>query len=87
MKTKQAYSGRLPPSSQTAMKWIDILVHEYAGSPFRVVTNTLALACLGIFLGHWFFGMPIGDRLVMAAMTPGLIAIVSAALLKEKREV
>jgi hypothetical protein len=66
------------------MMWKDFLVREYAGNPFQVATNTLSLACLGIFVGHWIFHAPFGEDLVVAAMTPGLAAIVVAAILKHK---
>lgn len=66
------------------MKWRDLLVRAYAGHPFRVALNLLILAGLGVAFGHWGMAAPLGDGLAMAAMAPGLVAIVSAAIIKEK---
>lgn len=65
------------------MKLKELLIREYAGPPVRVAVNIMFVACLGILLGHWFFGAPLDDRLVMASMTPALIAIILAALAKD----
>lgn len=66
------------------MKWRALLVRAYAGHPLQVAFNLLILAALGILLGHWGMAAPLGDGLVMAAMTPGLVAVVSAAIVKER---
>lgn len=66
------------------MNWTDLLVRAYAGRPFHVAVNLLLLASLGILLGHWGIEAPLGDDLVMVAMLPGLVAIVSAAIVKER---
>lgn len=67
------------------MNWKEILIREYAGPPARVVLNLLLVAAFGILLGHLAFGAPLGDRLVIGAMVPGLVAVVAAAILKERR--
>jgi len=72
------------PALREAMNWRDLLVRAYAGHPFRVALNLLILAGFGILLGHWGMEAPLGDGLAMAAMTPGLVAVVSAAIVKEK---
>lgn len=67
------------------MNWKDTLIREYAGHPARVALNLLIIAGTGILLGHWLFEVPLSDRLVMGAMTPGLIAVVTAAILKDQQ--
>ena len=83
----RADSGIMGPESSSltkTMNWKDLLVRAYAGHPFRVGVNLLTLASAGILFGHWAMAAPLGDGLVMAAMAPGLVAIVSAAILKER---
>jgi hypothetical protein len=66
------------------MTWKETLIREYAGPLHRVALNVFIVASIGILLGHGVLGAPLDENLVMGAMTPALIAIVSAAILKEK---
>ena len=66
------------------MKWKETLIREYAGPPLGVAVNVLITACLGILVGHWVLGAPLNEGLIMGAMTPALVAIATAAILKGK---